>query len=128
MIAASARHVIRFERLSPEPSLQFAPRPVRTPHPASVDRIVSSPDCQVPDPDETYPISLTSISAVLLSLVWSNSTSTSVSGRDVDRGERAGVAARGLRVQLAGAPAILIPLATSRSYKIRAAERFGLSP
>ena len=78
-----------FVRSRPDPSVITIPS-VGRPHGASVSSTAADPAALVPAPEATRPISLSSDSAVLSSLVVSISRTTSSTGTEVDAGNHRG--------------------------------------
>ena len=124
--AMIASHVRRSLRLSPEPSSSSTPSS-GTCHAASVFQISCNPATRVPSPRTANPISFTSSSAVLLSLVCNSSSTTSASGAESTppstvTDPSAGAAPLRLR------PVTAMLRACSNRMNWRAADWFGLNP
>ena len=121
---ASSAQFSRFSSESPEPSAITTPS-AGSPEPASHSRIAVSPASVLPVPAVCRPISLTSISTVVLSEKRSASSTISAIGSDSIsvRG-----AASGGAVPAAGAPATVTPRSSSRSVSTPAACTGGSAP
>ena len=121
-----ALHVSRSLRLSPEPSSSATPSSGTCQAP-SVFQISCNPATRVPSPRPASPISFTSNSAVLLSLVCSSSSTTSARGAESTAPSTATDSSAGatpLRLR----PVTAMLRACSNRMNCRAADWFGLKP